>query len=58
MPSPTQQSPGRSRGRERAEGGRTRRTPTSPQRIGIQAEICGIKVKLGGQPQSFLISSG
>lgn len=25
--------------------------PTSPQRTGIQAEICGIKVKLGGQLQ-------
>lgn len=31
--------------------------PTSPQHIGIQAEICGMKVKLGGQLQSFLISS-
>lgn len=31
--------------------------PTPPQHIGIQAEICGMKVKLGGQLQSFLICS-
>lgn len=29
----------------------------SLQHIGIQAEICGMKVKLGGQLQSFLICS-